>query len=53
MPPATITEAKNTAMFCHKLKLPAKKAKNSGIKTSQPTPTITVPATLEPSDSWC
>lgn len=50
MLPATIIEARNIAMVCHKSKLPAKKAKNSRIKTSQLTSTMTVPATLEPSE---
>ena len=50
MPPATINETINIAMFCQKSKLPMKKARNSKIKASQQTPTITVPATLEPSE---
>lgn len=49
-PLMTISETSKIAMFCHKSKLPAKKAKKSMTKASQPTPTITVPATLEPNE---
>jgi len=49
MPTAIITETIKIAKFCQKSKLPAKKARNNIIKESQQTPTITVPATFEPS----
>lgn len=48
--PATISETRSIAIFCHKPKLPAKKAKKSKMKASQPTPIIKVPAALEPSE---
>ena len=50
VPPATINETMNIAIFCQKSKLPMKKARNSKKKPSQQTPTITVHATLEPSE---
>jgi hypothetical protein len=50
IPPATIIETIDIATFCQKLKFPVKKARNSKIKASQQTPTITVPASLEPTE---
>jgi hypothetical protein len=50
MPPATIIETIDIATFCQKLKFPAKKARNNKTKASQQTPTITVPASLEPTE---
>jgi len=50
IPPATIIETIDIATFCQKLKFPLKKARNSKIKVSQQTPTITVPTSLEPKE---
>ena len=50
MPPATIIETTDITTFCQKLKFPARKARNNKMKASQQTPTITVPASLEPTE---
>jgi hypothetical protein len=50
IPPATIIETIDITTFCQKLKFPVKKARNSKIKASQQTPTMTVPASLEPKE---
>lgn len=50
MPAEIIIETIDIARFCHKLKFPAKKAKNSMMNTIQQTPMITVPETLEPKE---
>ncbi len=50
MPPTMEPDAINIASFCQKSKLPAKKAKKSTMKASQPAPIITVPAVLDPNE---
>lgn len=49
-PAAMIIETRATAMFCQKLKFPAKKAKNNMKNAIQQTPMIIVPEILEPSE---
>lgn len=47
-PPPMTVAIKKIAMFCQKWNVLAKKASEDRMKTSQQTPTIAVPATLDP-----